>query len=65
MHFRALRGVVQGFVLPGTFINDWARKIHSLLIEFADVAKLGGVLFGPRKIEWSHTGPWRGEPGPG
>lgn len=33
-----------GLAPPDTFINCSARKIHSLLIKFADVAKLGGVL---------------------
>lgn len=31
-------------ILPDSFINRWAGKINSLLIKFADVAKLGGVL---------------------
>lgn len=41
---QALQGVSRGLVLPDTFINYRARKINSLLIKFADVAKLGRVL---------------------
>lgn len=40
--FRALQRAAWSLVLPDTFINRWARKINSLLIKFADVAKLGG-----------------------
>lgn len=35
---------MQDLVLPDTFINCLSRKINSLLIKLADVAKLGGVL---------------------
>lgn len=44
MRGQALQGVSRGLVLPDTFINYRARKINSLLIKFADVAKLGRVL---------------------
>lgn len=33
-------GASRGFAPPDTFMNYWARKINSLLIKFADVAKL-------------------------
>lgn len=42
--FRALQGAAESLVLPDTCINRRARKINSLLIKFADVAKLGGVV---------------------